>query len=366
MGIYLRKSLRVGPFRFNLSKSGVGVSTGVRGFRLGSGPRGNYVHMGVGGLYYRATLPGSKAGTQNSGSSPHKEPTNEYLDQSRVGADAAQHLQQAEVSTIVDASSQELISEIQEKHKKFPFWPFLGVLLFVGFVKVNSLGLPDWAAIAYLITSLALVAGVFYYDQIRKTVVLFYDFDEVMETAYQNVFDSLSKLSAANRVWFTETSARVTDKKYHSGADSLIDRATAAIKVKKPQKIKTNIDIIAIVFGKQTLYFFPDKIFIYEGKNVGAISYSELEIDIGTTQFIETDGVPNDSKVVGSTWQYVNKSGGPDRRFKDNRQLPICLYETASFLSGTGLHKKLILSKTGQGEEASRAITQLAKMVSPT
>lgn len=29
---------------------------------------------------------------------------------------------------------------------------------------------------------------------------------------------------------------------------------------------------------------------------------------------------------MGTTWLYVNKNGGPDRRFKDNRQLPILLY----------------------------------------
>lgn len=57
MGIYLRKSIRVGPMRFNLSKGGVGVSVGVKGFRVGSGPRGNYVHMGAHGIYYRTTIP---------------------------------------------------------------------------------------------------------------------------------------------------------------------------------------------------------------------------------------------------------------------------------------------------------------------
>ena len=57
MGFYLRKSIRVGPFRFNLSKSGIGVSVGVKGLRFGTGPQGNYVHMGRGGLYYRATIP---------------------------------------------------------------------------------------------------------------------------------------------------------------------------------------------------------------------------------------------------------------------------------------------------------------------
>src|SRR2546423_12877110 len=65
MSFYLRKSIKVGPFRFNLSKSGIGVSAGVKGFRVGTGPRGNYVHMGRGGIYYRKTL--SPAGTAQPG-----------------------------------------------------------------------------------------------------------------------------------------------------------------------------------------------------------------------------------------------------------------------------------------------------------
>lgn len=56
MGFYIRKSFRAGPVRLNLSKSGLGVSAGVKGLRVGSGPRGSYVHAGRGGLYYRKNL----------------------------------------------------------------------------------------------------------------------------------------------------------------------------------------------------------------------------------------------------------------------------------------------------------------------
>jgi hypothetical protein len=42
--------------RFNLSKSGVGASIGIKGLRFGTGPRGNYIHIGAGGVYYRASL----------------------------------------------------------------------------------------------------------------------------------------------------------------------------------------------------------------------------------------------------------------------------------------------------------------------
>ena len=56
MGLYLKKSFRAGPFRLNISKSGVGVSAGIKGARIGVGPRGSYVHAGRNGLYYRKNL----------------------------------------------------------------------------------------------------------------------------------------------------------------------------------------------------------------------------------------------------------------------------------------------------------------------
>ncbi|MFW8645427.1 DUF4236 domain-containing protein [Rhizobium beringeri] len=35
MPFYIRKSISAGPFRFNFSKGGVGVSVGVKGLRVG-------------------------------------------------------------------------------------------------------------------------------------------------------------------------------------------------------------------------------------------------------------------------------------------------------------------------------------------
>lgn len=56
MGWYLRKSVKIGPMRVNFSKRGVGASVGVKGFRVGSGPKGPYVAGGRGGLYFRQSL----------------------------------------------------------------------------------------------------------------------------------------------------------------------------------------------------------------------------------------------------------------------------------------------------------------------
>jgi hypothetical protein len=65
MGWYYRKSKSVGPFRVNLSKSGVGFSVGGRGFRSGVNARGRrYTTASVPGtgLRYRKNHPTSSTG----------------------------------------------------------------------------------------------------------------------------------------------------------------------------------------------------------------------------------------------------------------------------------------------------------------
>jgi hypothetical protein len=57
MGWFLRKSVRVGPLRLNLSKRGIGASVGVKGARLGVDATGKpYAAGGRYGLYFRQRL----------------------------------------------------------------------------------------------------------------------------------------------------------------------------------------------------------------------------------------------------------------------------------------------------------------------
>ena len=63
MGLRFSKSFTTGPGRINLSKSGVGLSFGTKGFRVGVGPRGTYANVAIPGtgVSYRKTL-GSQGG----------------------------------------------------------------------------------------------------------------------------------------------------------------------------------------------------------------------------------------------------------------------------------------------------------------
>jgi hypothetical protein len=67
MGWGLRRSLKLGPLKLNFSKSGVGYSVGVRGFRVGKDARGrSYTAASIPGtgLYNRSYSSSSSSSSQ--------------------------------------------------------------------------------------------------------------------------------------------------------------------------------------------------------------------------------------------------------------------------------------------------------------
>ena len=112
MGFYIRKSISVGPFRFNLSNSGVGLSAGVKGFRIGSGPRGNYVHIGRGGLYYRSTLGGVYA--SRSGTKPSINQTPER-NQPVLSTETLQDVETGDVLNMRPTNGSDIVEQINAK-----------------------------------------------------------------------------------------------------------------------------------------------------------------------------------------------------------------------------------------------------------
>lgn len=358
MSFYLRKSLKVGPLRFNLSKSGIGVSGGVRGFRLGTGPKGNYVHMGLHGLYYRKTLSDSShAGKASLTADTVKKPT------PIKKVDELQEIESGDVSRMVDSSSEELLQELNDKYKKIRVSPLVMVGAIVILLALWEAKAPAWTLV---LAAAAGAVGIYFArlrDELAKTVVLFYDFDKEMEKAYETLHAQASTLASCAKAWHIEARGEVSDRKYHAGASELLRRKPTVIRRAEPPHVKTNISTVAIEVGRQTMHFFPDRVLIFDIDHVGAVGYKDLRIEVGAARFIEEEGVPSDAKIVEQTWKYLNKRGGPDKRFKDNRELPICLYDQIDFTSSTGLNERIQVSRCDIGKGFAEAIASLVGVI---
>jgi hypothetical protein len=342
---YVRKSVSAGPFRFNFSKSGVGVSVGVKGLRIGTGPRGHYIHAGRGGLYYRATL-GSTGGSRKPSASPQQRALPKVtFDNSDV---EMLEINSGDVMHMRDTSFSELLDEINSKALQTRMSVALSLTaLAIGAVMGLATGGPG-----LLICAVALPAGAIgsWLDSYRRTTVLYYDLEGDAETAYGRLTEGYDGLKSSAAKWHIEAGGAIQSLaawKRNAGASHLVNRKSTALAYALPAVIKSNVTPPALRVGRQVMFFMPDIVLVQDGSRVGAVTYADLKVRWQDSRFIETERVPSDAKIVDHTWQHPNKSGGPDRRFEDNRQIPICLYETMHLTSNSGVNELIEFSRTG-------------------
>jgi hypothetical protein len=337
MGYYVRKSLKAGPFRFNISKSGVGVSAGVPGFRAGTGPRGNYVHVGAHGVYYRSSL-GHK---QRPHAQQRPAPVGTFVLREEV---EMHDITGATALELEPASSDDVIGQLNDAAGVRAWWPVLLFLPVVGWLAAPWVRLRQHA---------------------RRSVVVFFQVDDSHDEWFGRLTAAWGQFGGAAAIWrIIETGAINTtyQRKVNSGAGALVSRVPASVTLIGPANLVTNIQVPTIEAGAHGLYFLPDRVLVRSGRRFSDVAYNALSASAATTRFIEAGRVPRDSQQVGTTWKYANVKGGPDRRFKNNRQLPILQYAKVELGSTSGLRWILNASNL---QSASSAIQTLGQAKTP-
>ena len=296
MGFYIRKGFNFGPLRLNLSRSGLGASFGIKGARIGLGPRGSYIHMGRGGVYYRESL---------NSRLPLKIPPslNDELTLPEV--------ESGDVSKMADASSIDLLKELNRVNSRLQFFPFFLALTFVGLGALfyYKMHWPYYAAL--FAVSIPVLIFIRHLDVTHGTAVINYELEPEASTQFTLFQNSFNKLISCEKFWHIAASGKETDWKRNAGAASAVNRKTIRLFMSTPPRVVSNLKIPALPAGRQTLYFFPDRLLVYDRNKVGAIAYSDLRVETQKKRFIEEEPVPKDSQIVDNTWRYINKSGGP-------------------------------------------------------
>lgn len=326
MGLHYRKSINLGGgFRINISKSGVGYSWGVKGYRITKTAKGTVRRTvsipGTGLSHAEENRPRTSASSKSKSLPPD---SNHYGAREIVNGNASQ---------MVSSGLEEILSIAKRT---------IQVNRIANICIVVSL-LVSFAN-PFLLLFLLLSIGIKFYARTAGLVKLDYEIESDQTQLVSQRMDPMLKLSKSLKLWRIMQSSQVIDRKYSGGAGHTVKRVPCQASQNPPFPFKINIPTVSFKAGKEILFFLPDKLFIMQGKNIGALNYSDIMTSVGTTRFIESSPVPKDARVVDHTWQYVNKSGGPDKRFKNNRQLPVCLYGELKLQSPTGLNTIIMFS----------------------
>lgn len=330
MGVRFRKSIKLGGgVRINLSKSGVGYSWGVPGYRHTKTAKGRtrktYSIPGTGLSYVTEKGKDKKKQTTDSKTKimpRESKKKGEDLEYSDIAS--------AEIKNFQSGDYENIIRDISR------------IILLDNIATILSLCLLLFFApnkMFIFVGGAGVIMKIFVRTKMKFNFE--YEMDEDSKTKYNERMGAWKKLDSSCAVWQIVSQANIENTKASGGASRNIRREKIRISNKAPFYINTDVKIIVLHLKKEKIILLPDKILILQNGKIGVEDYENTRIRIGTTYCNEYNTVEKDATVVEYTWQYINKNGEPDKRYSKNRKIPVCKYGKILITSKSGINTEL-------------------------
>jgi hypothetical protein len=361
-----RKRIKIIPgVHLNFSKSGISTSIGIKGAGVTFGKNGTYVHSSVPGLglYNRQKLSDGNASPNPQNYDQLTQSTDNIFsaDIQLITSQDMQGIKEA----IIAAHAQRVdlekdLASIKVSLSSSKFKLSLSYLLLYGLIKksISENIKSDISAKKEAILQLG--------EQINNCyVALDIEFDPEIKEKYDRVVECFKKLSASMKIWDV-TSANPQDRlATRSAASTVVNKREVKFGIKSLPDLKSKFETLWLKNANGAdLYFYPNFIVMYSNqKQFALIGLHEIDFYHNAVSFIEAGTVPSDSKIIDKTWAKVNKNGTPDKRFKDNYQIPIVRYGDMSLNTNTGLNEQYEFSNYESSAEFATAFKEYQQII---
>jgi Protein of unknown function (DUF4236) len=357
-----RKSFSPLPgVRLTLSPSGISTSVGVGPFRVTAGPRGQHFTATIPGtgLSFRQSLSGGRSGTNSltepglarrdiPNLAPVPDADRRFEQIESAGSAVLTTAGIAEFRLLLDRARTEHAETVKELTAaqtsermatgKYISWKngwLLRRLMKARFASLEAMAeestdrrteLEEQESLARLGTQI--------------------DIPDSLKATFSRFSDAFVQLSQSNRIWDTVSHKAINQFTERTLASRAIKRESVQFRLGRCEVIQSDWQVPHLENANGgDLYLFPLFVVYFAGEQSFALlEYKDIRFDCDTIRFHEEEGVPGDSKVVGRTWAKTNKDGSPDRRFKENYEIPIAEYGKLVFQSSTGLNEEYMLS----------------------
>lgn len=319
MGFRYRKSINLGGgFRVNLSKSGIGYSWGVKGYRVtktATGSTRTTVSIpGTGISYVHETNGKQKAASQ-------QEPVQPY------NAENIQVLDAGDIS----AMSSEMYKDLTRRATIAKYAMFASLVLMVILAIKGSL----WGVVA----ALAMFYFMFFFPPKLK-----YTFDNEEQAKWDKQREAWKAVLKSDKLCQITATAKNSDSRRSANIDNAVDYVDMKRKGSLPFYVKSNIKPVVLQFKDRSVAIFPDCVMVFDNKKLAVLSMDDVRIKLDALGYLEDGKVPKDSEVIEYRWANANKDGSADKRFGANKQYPVMKYGRVTITGKGNLYVQFICS----------------------
>ena len=376
MGFYIRKSKSIGPFRVNLSKSGIGVSAGVKGARISKGPRGTTVHAGRNGIYYRKTVSNKKSSsTSNKKTTNKKQNTASYISSSRQT--------QKDLNAILD-DYPDILDQVNANVKAIGKAVELGpeesannCFFNIGSESITAAGIAEGILSNYksfkvvrallLVAAIVLIGLAFFSKATIPAVMLIAaaaalilrailkvdlicELDQKELSLWDDVLTNLTYISSSGRIGLlsgnpdsTYSFGKYYTKHIHPFGQVGILEAGKSNSI----KMRCNVSTFQIVCSDVALYILPDCIIVVNNKDARVYSFEYVNIERLKANITSVGyDYAGDASNIKHYWEHETKDNNPDLRYKDNQMYTVATYGVVRLSSPSGFEFDIAISNS--------------------
>jgi hypothetical protein len=173
-------------------------------------------------------------------------------------------------------------------------------------------------------------------EQLRLTTLATeIDIERQQAEPYYEMRDDFAALSECQKIWDTLESRAIDRAAERSAAHEAITREPVTFALNSCDLIQWEQRVPHLPNRNGgDMYIYPGFILYRASKQAFALVDSrEVTLEFREHRFIEDQPIPSDTRIVAHAWAKCNKDGSPDRRFRDNYQIPVVLYGSLTFTS---------------------------------
>ena len=151
------------------------------------------------------------------------------------------------------------------------------------------------------------------------------ELSDVEKEKYAEFCDLFKLMRECKKAWYVTSENHVTEQK--SWANVSIKRSPCSLVYGCFKELNTPFAIPRISLPSASVcIFYPRFVIVTKQNDFDVLPISAIKMKHSITRFQEEETVPSDAERLGTTYQYVNKDGGPDKRYSYNPSIPIVRY----------------------------------------
>lgn len=183
--------------------------------------------------------------------------------------------------------------------------------------------------------------------------------------AWSAVVDAFHRLSACHQIWDLTAERRKIPGAERSSATHVLERKPTQLSIAQLPFFAP--DFSALCWHNANgddLYLYPGLLLVvHDASNFAVIDLKAVKIGYELSRFVEREELPADGQRIDSAWQYSNKDGTPDLRYRENQEYPVMMYGEFRFSTETGLDECFMFSNIDATSGFSNAMLEFEKLL---